>query len=199
MFNIFCRYNKNSVLEESKIKWDEIDVNLLKYIKVDKEIFETLPILSQQLIIQYAVIDKENCDNNINSNIVEEVKKDIILFNPNEDFNDFLNNVEIYAEQNFDKFISVLENLKKEKNTLYKRIKVLERNIKNNKNNLKNVEKYDKRNIFKYNNNIKKYEDELYTKIYDHRTKRILYEIALEIKRTIERKNNIKNKKNIKY
>lgn len=89
MFNIFCRYNKNSVLEESKIKWDEIDVNLLKYIKVDKEIFETLPILPQQLIIQYAVIDKENCDNNINSNIVEEVKKDIILFNPNEDFNDF--------------------------------------------------------------------------------------------------------------
>lgn len=195
MFSIFRKYDKNSILEESKIKWNEIDEKLLKYIKVDKEIFEKMPILSQQLIIQSAVVDKENDYVNFKK-IEEKTENEIVLFNDNENFNDFLNNIELYAQQNLCKFISVNEKLKNDKNVLYKRIKSLERNIKNNKDSLKNIEKNEKKKILKYNNNILKYEDELYIKTCDHRIKKILYEITLEVIKTVERKNNIENGRN---
>lgn len=192
MFNIFHKYNNNSILEEPKIKWNEIDNHILNYIKVDKENFEMLPILSQQLIIQQAVIDKEliEKEENINLNTTKNNEnEETILLKNNQSFNDFLDNIEIYADKNFYKFIFILENLKKEKNILYKRIKNLETNIKNNKNKLKNVDRHDKRNILKYDINIKKYEDELHMKTIDYRNKKILYEILLEIKKTIKRKN----------
>lgn len=66
MFSIFKNKNKNNKNGSSinkidiEIKWDEIDIETRKFIKIDKESFEEQNIFSQQLLIQFAAIEKEN-------------------------------------------------------------------------------------------------------------------------------------------
>lgn len=203
MFNLFFKNKKNNQIkeEEIKIKWDEIDEDTKRYMQIEKETFEEQNILSQQLFIQIATVKKENeYEKNINIEKNKHEKKvesiieknnfqEIILSNNNnittENFKKWLDNIEIYALNNNYEFNNIYMNLKKEKQQIYNRIKCIERNIENN------ITKTDKKDI-RYTK-IKEYNNELINKINEYRIKKILYEILSEIKKTIDRKNKIKN------
>lgn len=203
MFNLFFKNKKNNQIkeEEIKIKWDEIDEDTKRYMQIEKETFEEQNILSQQLFIQIATVKKENeYEKNINIEKNKDEKKvesiieknnfqEIILSNNNnitiEIFKKWLDNIEIYALNNNYEFNDIYMNLKKEKQHIYNRIKCIERNIENN------ITKTDKKDI-RYTK-IKEYNNELINKINEYRIKKILYEILSEIKKTIDRKNKIKN------
>lgn len=108
---------------------------------------------------------------------------DIILLNDDvnnlESFNNWLDKIELYANNNIQKFNLMFDNLKKEKIKLYNRTKTLERNIKNNMN------KENRNNI---HIKIESYRSELKYKIEDLRIKTILYLILSEIKKSMNRK-----------
>lgn len=203
MFNLFFKNKKNNQIreEEFKIKWDEIDEDTKRYMQIEKETFEEQNILSQQLFIQIATVKKENeYEKNINieknkdekeiESIIEKNNfQEIILSNNKnitiEYFKKWVENIEMYAQNNNYEFNNIYMNLKKEKQHIYSRIKCIERNIENN------ITKTDKKDI-RYTK-IKEYNNELINKINEYRIKKILYEILSEIKKTINRKNKIKN------
>lgn len=195
MFSIFKNKNKNNKNGSSinkidiEIKWDEIDIETRKFIKIDKESFEEQNIFSQQLLIQFAAIEKENeFKKKIVNSKLNKIEKDmnvhdIILLNDDvnnlESFNNWLDKIELYANNNIQKFNLMFDNLKKEKIKLYNRTKTLERNIKNNMN------KENRNNI---HIKIESYRSELKYKIEDLRIKTILYLILSEIKKSMNRK-----------
>lgn len=201
MFNLFFKNKNSSQIKEEEInlKWDEIDEDTKMYMQIEKETFEEQNILSQQLFIQIATVKKEQYEKNMNikKNKYEKVEiiiekdnfHEVILSNNNNitigNLKKWLDNIEIYAHNNNYEFNNIFMNLKKEKQHIYNRIKCIEKNIKNN------ITKTDKKDI--RCTKIKEYNNELINKINEYRSKKILYEILSEIKKTINKKNKMKD------